>query len=123
MKKINRYARQDSNDRESWYSYGDVVKYYERKWYFKVGFFFFWILTQNTTKFMFFQALDAFETSRFHFCTLSDTDTKEVQNLFLRLKESLVKGAVPTGEAHSLKSHKFPMLLGGKPTTTHLLRP
>lgn len=37
MEKINRYARQDSNDRQSWYCYGDVLKYYERKWYFKVG--------------------------------------------------------------------------------------
>lgn len=39
MKKINRYARRDSNDRQSWYSYGDVLKYYERKWCFKVVFF------------------------------------------------------------------------------------
>lgn len=63
MKKINRYARRDSNDRQSWYSYGDVLKYYERKWCFKVVFlnyFFIWILTQTTTQFiiigaMFFQ--------------------------------------------------------------------
>lgn len=41
MKKINRYARRDSNDRQSWYSYGDVLKYYERKWCFKVVFFLF----------------------------------------------------------------------------------
>lgn len=39
MKKINRYARRDSNDRQSWYSYGDVLTYYERKWCFKVVFF------------------------------------------------------------------------------------